>query len=82
MELKGFIFQRLIQIIIIFFVILTVLFMLFHLAPGNPVSRMVDPNMTPEDAQHLISQLGLDQPLWKQYIIYLSLIYLLIINFL
>lgn len=72
MELRSFIFRRLIQIIIIFFAILTILFLLFRLAPGDPVSRMVDPTMTPEEAEYLISALGLDQPLWKQYFIYLE----------
>ncbi|MEW6669358.1 MAG: ABC transporter permease [Thermodesulfobacteriota bacterium] len=72
MDLKEFIFRRLIQILIIFFVILTVLFFLFRLAPGDPVTRMVDPSMTPEDAKRLVSQLGLDQPAWKQYFIYLG----------
>lgn len=72
MDLRDFIFRRLIQIVIIFFVILTVLFFLFRLAPGDPVSRMVDPSMTPEDAKRLVSQLGLDQPAWKQYFIYLK----------
>lgn len=72
MELRSFVARRLIQIIIIFFVIMTVLFLLFRLAPGDPVSRMVDPGMTPEDTKRLISQLGLDQPVWKQYLIYLK----------
>jgi len=36
------------------------------------VSRMVDPTMTPEDAEHLIHQLGLDQPLYVQYLYYLK----------
>ena len=72
MELRRYIFQRLIQITIIFFVILTVLFLLFRLAPGDPVSRMIDPDMTPEDAEVLISQLGLDQPLWTQYVYYVK----------
>jgi peptide/nickel transport system permease protein len=71
-ELRKFIARRLIQIIIIFFVILTVLFLLFRLAPGDPVSRMVDPEMTPEDAERLIAQLGLDKPLWMQYVIYIK----------
>ncbi len=71
MELRKYLFRRLIEITIIFFVIMTILFLLFRLAPGDPVSRMVDPSMTPEDARHLISQLGLDQPLYQQYIIYL-----------
>jgi peptide/nickel transport system permease protein len=61
-----------IQIVIIFFIILTVLFLLFRLAPGDPVSRMVDPDLTPEDAEHLISQLGLDQPIGVQYVYYLK----------
>jgi len=72
MELLRYIYRRLIQIVIIFFVILTILFFLFHLAPGDPVSRMVDPNLTPEDAQLIIKELGLDQPLWMQYLYYLK----------
>jgi peptide/nickel transport system permease protein len=72
MELKRYIVRRLIQIAIIFFVILTVLFLLFRLAPGDPLSRMVDPSMRPEDAKRLISELGLDQPLWMQYLYYLK----------
>jgi peptide/nickel transport system permease protein len=72
MELRRYIFRRLFQIVIIFFVILTVLFLLFRLAPGDPVSRMVDPDMTPEDSQRLIVQLGLDKPLGVQYLIYLK----------
>ncbi len=61
-----------IQVIIIFFVILTVLFLLFRLAPGDPVSMMVDPDMTQEDAEILIVQFGLDQPLGVQYLIYVK----------
>jgi peptide/nickel transport system permease protein len=72
MELWKYIGRRLIQIAIIFFVIITVLFLLFRMAPGDPISRMVDPDMTPEDAEHLISQLGLDKPLGKQYLHYLK----------
>ncbi len=67
MELRRYIIRRLFQVAVIFFVILTVLFLLFRLAPGDPVSRMVDPDMTPEEAELLISELGLDQPLSIQY---------------
>jgi peptide/nickel transport system permease protein len=72
LELKQFIGKRLLQVVIIFFVIMTVLFLLFRLAPGDPVSRMVDPTMTPEEADYLVAQLGLDEPIWKQYLIYLK----------
>lgn len=72
MNLKRFIARRCVEIVIIFFVILTVLFFLFRLAPGDPVTRMVDPSMTPEEAQLLIEQLGLDQPIAVQYVIFLK----------
>ena len=72
MQTRKFVFKRLIEILIIFFVILTVLFLLFRLSPGDPVTKMVDPTMTPEDAEHLIDQLGLDQPVGVQYIYYLK----------
>jgi peptide/nickel transport system permease protein len=72
MEIRKFIFKRLIEILVIFFIILTVLFVLLRLSPGDPISRIVDPNMTPEDAQRLIAQLGLNQPIWVQYGYYLK----------
>ena len=72
MKTKKFIFNKLIEITILFFIILTVLFFLFRAAPGDPVSRMVDPTLTPEDIQLLIAQMGLDEPAWKQYIIYIK----------
>ena len=70
--MRRYILSRLIQIVAILFVILTVLFVLFRLAPGDPLARMVDPSMTPEDAEYLIQQLGLDQPLGTQYLYYLK----------
>lgn len=72
MELRKYIGRRLVQVVVIFFIILTVLFLLFRLAPGDPVSRMVDPDMTPEDAQRLKVELGLDKPLGVQYLVYLK----------
>jgi len=70
MELWRYIRHRLIQVIIIFFVILTVLFFIFRLAPGDPVERMVDPDMDEEAVALLKEQLGLDEPLWVQYSYY------------
>lgn len=72
MGLRRFVIRRLVEIAVIFFVIMTTLFFLFRLAPGDPVSRMVDPSMTPEDARLLMASLGLDQPLWSQYLYYLK----------
>jgi len=70
MNLNRYITRRCVEIGISFFIILTALFFLFHLAPGDPVSRMIDPSMTSEDEAWLIAQLGLDQPLWRQYLLF------------
>ncbi len=67
-----FIFIKLIEIFIIFFIILTVLFFLFRLAPGDPVSKILDPMLTPEDTQYMVEQLGLDKPAHVQYVIYIK----------
>lgn len=72
MALRRYILRRLVQVAVIFFIILTVLFLLFRLAPGDPVSRMVDPDMTPEDAELLIAELGLDRPLSVQYVYFVK----------
>ncbi len=72
MEIRKFVLRRLVEITIIFFVILTILFVLFRIAPGDPVSRMVDPMWTPEEVEYVMSQLGLDQPIWTQYLYYLK----------
>lgn len=72
MEIKKYLARRLVQILVSFFVILTVLFLLFRLAPGDPVSRMIDPSMSSEDAEYLIAQLGLREPLWRQYLVYIK----------
>ncbi|MBS0013941.1 MAG: ABC transporter permease [Desulfobacterales bacterium] len=72
MHFRKLIFRRIIEVLAIFFLILSGLFLLFHLSPGDPVSRMVQPGMSAEDASMLISQLGLDQPLWLQYLYYVK----------
>jgi len=72
MRNQKFIFIKLVEIIFIFFIILTVLFFLFRLAPGDPISKILDPMLTPEDTKHMIEQLGLDEPVHIQYFIYIK----------
>jgi len=69
--MKRYILSRLVQIVVILFVVLTILFILFRMAPGDPVDRMVDPSMTKKDQLYLKAQLGLDKPVWIQYLAYL-----------
>ena len=41
-------------------------------AIGNPIDLLIDPNATPADLAQTIATLGLDQPLWKQYLYFLK----------
>ncbi len=72
MNLKSLLLRRSIEILVVFGIIMTGLFLLFHAAPGDPISMMVDLTMTPEDVERMVAQLGLDQPIWIQYLYYIK----------
>lgn len=65
-----FIASRLIQAIPVLFVVISVTFLLIHSAPGGPFSD--EKAVPPEVARALEAQYNLDQPLWQQYVSYLS----------
>ncbi|MBI3001036.1 MAG: ABC transporter permease [Deltaproteobacteria bacterium] len=51
---------------------LTLVFFLIHLVPGDPVEAMLGETASATDKEALRRELGLDAPLWKQYISYLQ----------
>lgn len=51
--------------------VLTVVFFLIHLIPGDPVDLMLGENALPADRQQMRLQLGLDRPVLTQYGLYL-----------
>lgn len=67
-----FILQRLIQLIPVVFGISIVSFLIIHLIPGDPASIMLGSRATPENVQQLTAQMGLDKPLYDQYLIFLQ----------
>lgn len=71
MNLRRFFFVRFLQVVVTFFIILTLLFVLFRMAPGDPVAMLTDPMMSDEEVELLTRQFGLDLPLYKQYLKYL-----------
>ena len=58
------------SLVFITWVVSSLVFLLIHLVPGDPVSVMLGDWASPADEQALRQQLGLDQPLWQQYIHY------------
>src|SRR5580704_12214089 len=52
--------------------ILTMVFLLVHIVPGDPVAQMLGEDARPEDLNNLRHVLELDQPLHTQYLHYLK----------
>lgn len=63
---------RLLQALLVLWVIVTLLFLIFRLAPGNPVAAYIDVTFTEEQQKALLEGFGLDKPLGVQYLIYLK----------
>lgn len=59
------------QMLVTLWAIATILFFVFRLMPGNPLTAYIDPNFTREQQQILLEQFGLDKPLSYQYLLFL-----------
>jgi len=73
MSVRGYIVRRIITAFVVFLLILTLNFVIFHTIPGDPVRTLFqDPRLTVEDRERLAHLFGLDKPLLDQYIIYMK----------
>ncbi len=52
--------------------VITIVFLLFTVLPGDPARMMLDQKEDPEQLALIRKNLGLDQPIWKQYLYYLN----------
>lgn len=63
----GYVAKRTLGAIPLVLGVATLLFIVVNLAPGDPVSRLVGPNVSPEAVDQLRANWGLDQPLPVRY---------------
>lgn len=68
----SFVGRRILQSIPVLFGITLISFFLIHLIPGDPVTAMLGNHYTPKAAAALRHALGLDKPIWNQYLIFLG----------
>ena len=54
------------------FGVVTIIFYLFTVLPGDPAQMMMDQQENSTQLEALKKKFGFDQPLWKQYILYLN----------
>lgn len=68
---RKYLLQRLALMVFSIFLVVTILFFLFRQVPGG-VTAMMAPGTLPEEVrQQIIEDYGLNEPLWKQYILYI-----------
>src|SRR5213078_2641863 len=67
-----YIIRRLLQMIPITLGILTLVFSLIHMIPGDPAVQIAGEGARAEDIVAVRKALGLDQPLWTQYVHYVT----------
>lgn len=67
-----FVGQRLLTLIPTLFAVLTLAFVLVRIVPGDPALIILGDQATPEAVARFHTQTGLDQPIWQQYLAFLS----------
>ena len=70
MSMEKYILGRVIQIIITFFIVMSIIFLLFRVIPSDPTSFLLTPSMTAEAKETIREQFGLDEPIMTQYYLY------------
>ncbi len=71
--MTQFLLRRSGQALLLLLVISALVFLLLHEAPGGPLAiYLSNPNVRPEDIERLRRALGLDRPVWQQYVSWLG----------
>ena len=65
--MMGFVIRRLLAAIPTLLAVLTLVFIIVRIVPGDPAMVILGDQATPEAAAALRSRLGLDVPIWTQY---------------
>lgn len=68
----GHIIRRLLLAIPTLFVVLTIIFVIVRVAPGDPATAALGDYASREAVESLRQRMGLDEPLWQQYVDFLT----------
>ena len=65
--MKGYVLQRVLGMLAVMFVVVTIVFIIVRIAPGDPAGVMLGPDATAADVAALRVRLGLDRSIPVQY---------------
>src|SRR5579862_5870586 len=69
--MAGYLLRRLVQLVLVLLLVSSLLFFLLRLS-GDPAAMVAGQNASPEAIQNIRHSLGLDRPLWEQYLSFLG----------
>lgn len=70
--MAAYVLRRCLQVLPVVFGVVTLVFFLLRLTPGDPALVLAGPDAPPHVVAELRSRMGLDRPLLSQYVIYLG----------
>jgi peptide/nickel transport system permease protein len=71
-SLRKYALVRLALVVPMVFILLTMVFLLMRVAPGDPISASLGGHAPQSQIDEIKAELGYDEPLWKQYVEYLG----------
>ncbi len=74
-EFYRAIIKRIAGSILVLFLLVTFIFLLIRLAPGDPAQKYISPKLSPQLSEQVIKSFGLDEPVFTQYITFVKNIF-------
>ena len=71
MTLRTYVISRILLTIPMILILLTTVFIVMRVLPGDPVQMHFEKMATPETVNNMRIMLGLNKPIWAQYIDYI-----------
>lgn len=68
--MKGYLLKRFLSVIPVVLGVVTLVFLLVHFIPGDPVEIMLGDAAEAQDKENLRRLLGLHLPMWEQYLLF------------
>lgn len=68
----GYLVRRTLSAVPVLLGVSILVFSFLHFIPGDPAIAMLGERATPENVARIRASLGLDKPLWEQYLIYMG----------
>lgn len=69
--MKRYILKRILYMALVLLFVTSITFFLLHAIPGDPITAMVQ-ELPEETRRTYIKSYGFDQPVWKQYLLYMK----------